>query len=91
MNLDPSAFHVDNWPTALVLIFVFGIPTIMLAWNNRATKRVAAALENNGGSSVKDAIDRIETTVISLDQRLARVEQEQAHAKQKRGVRRLLS
>jgi hypothetical protein len=89
--VDPSQLTADNWPTALVLVVflicVLVVPSVLTYLGNKQVKAVRTSLEeNNGGSSVRDALDRIERGMGNLDQRLAKVEQD---AKQARKPRRL--
>ena len=70
-----------TWPQATVamfLIFAFIIwPGIQSQLARRETQAVKKTLtENNGGGSVKDALDRIEETLGSNAQRLTHLEAE---------------
>lgn len=53
--------EVLTWPQALVgaliVIVVMGLPQLFTYLNGKATKK---QVTNNGGSSMKDAVDRIE-------------------------------
>lgn len=64
MNLS----EVLTWPQALVgaliVIVVMGLPQLFTYLNGKATKK---QVTNNGGSSMKDAIDRIETNVVGIE------------------------
>lgn len=58
--------EVLTWPQALVgaliVIVVMGLPQLFTFLNGRATKK---QVTNNGGSSMKDAVDRIEKNTTS--------------------------
>lgn len=57
-----QASEVLTWPQALVgaisIIVLSGVPQILTYLSNRSVKK---QVNNNGGSSMKDAVDRIET------------------------------
>lgn len=62
----PVPTDVTTWPSALVtivmMVLVLGLPSVLTYLGNKKTKAVARTLtENNGGSSVRDALDRIES------------------------------
>lgn len=70
-----------TWPQAVVamfLIFAFMIwPGVQAQLARRETQAVKKTLtENNGGGSVKDALDRIEESVTSNGRRLTHLEAE---------------
>lgn len=61
----PNPADIDSWPSAIVtivlLLLVIGLPSLLSYLGNLQTKAVARSLsETNGGSSVKDALNRIE-------------------------------
>ena len=61
----PDPTQITSWPSALVtvvlLILVLGLPSVLTYLGNRQTRAVARTLdERNGGSSVRDSLDRIE-------------------------------
>lgn len=70
----PSPIEVQTWPQAAVMIVlivaILVVPSVIGYLNNRqakATNRQVAQVKqqvtNNGGSSMKDAVDRIETVL----------------------------
>ncbi len=78
VDIDPVAWSaIDSWPAALVvalLILALLVWPGILAWLN--TRRVRQTLTtNNGGSHVKDSLDRIEATQANHGARLAALEQ----------------
>lgn len=75
MNLDPSQFHVDNWPSAVVLVVfllvVVGLPSYFGYKRDQRVKRVEKTLTVNGGkSNPPTVLDRLH----ALDQAVTRVE-----------------
>lgn len=62
--MDPTQLTADNWPQALVfvvlIVCVVALPTILTARGNKNVREIAAEFRNNGGSTAKDALDRIE-------------------------------
>jgi hypothetical protein len=69
MSEVPSPIEVTNWPQvaalALLLAAFVIIPTVINYLSNRPVKRTLTT--NNGGSTMKDVIERI-------DRRLAKIE-----------------
>lgn len=60
--------EVLTWPQALVgaliVIVVMGLPQLFTYLNGKAIKK---QVTNNSGSSMKDAVDRIETNVAGIE------------------------
>lgn len=82
----PNPTLIVSWPQAVValgVIVALSIVPAVLGWLNtrqaRATsQRVEDTLTtNNGGSHVKDSLDRIETGLSLLGTRVTRLENEQ--------------
>ena len=74
---DPTA--INSWPSALVTIvllcLVLGLPSVLTYLGNRRVKGLETTLTtNNGGSTVKDALDRIEARQKEHGDLLAAVE-----------------
>lgn len=75
---------VLTWPQAVVAVFVLLALVVwpgVLAWlnskNSRSTTQdiKTTLTKNNGGGSVKDALDRIEAHQKKTDERLAAIEE----------------
>lgn len=67
----PDPTSVQSWPQAVVFIFlilaVLVVPSVLSYLGNRRMKRVETTLTtNNGGSTMKDAMDRMEHDLKSL-------------------------
>lgn len=66
-----SLGEVVTWPQAIValaiILTMFAIPQTLSYLSSRQTNR---QMKNNGGSTVKDSIDRIERKVDSMGDRL---------------------
>lgn len=88
-TLDPTT--ITTWPMVAALFIVVGLPTLLTWYGNREVKAIRTSIsKNNGGSSVKDALDRIELRQMAAEQRLDTLEASLT-AKQKTGVRNRLS
>lgn len=72
----PSPIEVTNWPQVVALVALLAafvvIPALLNHLSNRPIKNTLT--KNNGGSSVKDYLDRIEARQINQDKRLAALE-----------------
>lgn len=82
----PNPTDVTTWPSALVtvvlLVLVLGLPSVLTYLGNKRTQAVQKTLTtNNGGSTVLDKLDRIESKLVDLadvPERLAALEAAQA-------------
>ncbi len=68
MDQIPDPTSVTTWPSALVtvvlLVLVLGLPSVLAYLGTKQTKALGRTLtETNGGSSVKDSLNRIEAGV----------------------------
>lgn len=77
MDLDPT--RITTGPQAAVMIVliiaVLVVPSVLTYLGNLQTKAVARTLtENNGGSTVKDSLDRIEAGQLELTRRVTALE-----------------
>lgn len=67
--LDPGSYAADSWPQAAVfivfLLVVVALPSLLSWLGNRRVKSVEKQFENNGGSTLKDAVDRIEALLLA--------------------------
>lgn len=96
MSIPVDLADVLTWPQAIVavviIVAVLIVPQVIQLVQNiglkRQTQAVAHQVTNNGGSSMKDAVDRIERTLsehvetstkraVEMDARLAELEQRQ--------------
>lgn len=68
--------YVTNpWQMVVAVIIVFAVlvwPGVLAVLQNR---RIERQFVNNGGSTLKDQLDRIEGTVTGLDKRVKKLEQ----------------
>lgn len=64
----PNPSDVATWPAAVVavvlILAVLVVPSVLAFMGAQRSKRIETTLTaNNGGGSVKDSLDRIETTL----------------------------
>lgn len=95
MNIPVDLADVLTWPQAIVavviVVAVLIVPQVIQLVQNAGLKRQTAAVShqvtNNGGSSMKDAVDRIERTLtehvetsaqraVEMDARLSELEKQ---------------
>lgn len=70
--IDPSA--ITTWKGVVVAALLLA-PTLLTAWGNRSVKNVEKTLTtNNGGSHIKDSLDRIEARQVTQEKRLDTLE-----------------
>lgn len=98
-----TLLSVSSWPAAVVavtlIVCVIALPSILTFLGNKRIKRVETSItENNGGKSIKDYLDRLETKLdehlVWSEEQAARVdalEAAQKAAQNRRGLGRLFN